>query len=135
MKKAEKILKDFDLRKTNFRIELVALFLNSTSLTADDIKEKISATKDKVTIYRALEAFEKKCMIHRVPDKDNLIRYAICQRNSSCSHDHNHAHFICNVCADTFCIESINTPIVKNEEGFNIKKSKLILEGECPSCQ
>ena len=33
-----------------------------------------------------------------------------------------------------FCIESINTPIVKNEEGFNIKKSKLILEGECP-CQ
>ena len=58
MKKAEKILKDFDLRKTNFRIELVAL-LNSTSLTADDIKEKISATKDKVTIYRALEAFEK----------------------------------------------------------------------------
>ena len=37
MKKAEKILKDFDLRKTNFRIELVALFLDSTSLTADDI--------------------------------------------------------------------------------------------------
>ena len=74
-------------------------------------------------------------MIHRVPDKDNLIRYAICQRNSSCSHDHNHAHFICNVCADTFCIESINTPIIKNKEGFNIKKSKLILEGECPSCQ
>ena len=51
MKKAEQILKDFDLRKTNFRIELVALFLDSTSLTAEDIKEKTSATKDKVIMF------------------------------------------------------------------------------------
>ena len=96
---------------------------------------KIKSTNDKVTIYRALSAFEKKCLIHRVPDKSNLIRYALCQKEcSKIHHKHNHAHFICNVCAQTFCLDNIKLPQINDTSGFKINKTKLTLEGACPSC-
>ncbi len=136
MTKAEKILEKINLKKTNFRIELIELFQSSiSSLTADEIKQKINSTNDKVTIYRALTAFEKKCLIHRVPDKKNLIRYALCQKEcGQTQHKHSHAHFICNICAKTFCLDNIKLPQINNTSGFKINKTQLTLEGYCPSC-
>lgn len=132
----ELILQEHGLRKTTFRKELLAAFYKSnSSLTAEEIKKKVGAKSDRVTIYRALDAFEKKGLIHRVPDKNNLTRFALC--HSSCSahlHTHNHAHFICNSCNETFCIEDIKVPLIIDSKGFQIKKSKLTLEGNCPSC-
>lgn len=135
MSDIEKTLKLHGLRKTIFRKELLSLFYNSSSsLTADEIKNTITST-DKVTVYRALEAFEKSGLIHKVPDKSNLTRYAICHSDCSASkHVHNHAHFICNECNETFCIDDMEVPVVKNHKGFVIKKTKLTLEGTCPKC-
>tara|TARA_Y100000588_G_C13789530_1_gene726056 strand:+ start:95 stop:514 length:420 start_codon:yes stop_codon:yes gene_type:complete len=134
---SEKILAKYSLRKTNFRIELLNLFQKSqSSLTAEDIKTKAKSTNDKVTIYRALEIFEKNGLIHRVPDKNNLSRYALCQEKCSpIKHHHNHAHFICNNCSKTFCLDNMETPIIKKFKNFTITKSKLVLEGECPDCK
>ena len=136
MLKAKKILENYSLKKTKFRIELIHLFQTSkSSLTIEEIKQKSKSTNDKVTIYRALEVFEKNGLIHRVPDKSNLTRYALC--HDKCSpdqHIHNHAHFICNMCSKTFCLENIETPTIKKNKQFNIQKSKLILEGNCYNC-
>lgn len=130
------ILHDHGLRLTKFRSDLLALFYQvNSSLTAEEIKNRAGASKDKVTIYRALDAFEKTGLIHRVPDKSNLTRYALCQ--TTCDehgHEHNHAHFICGTCNETFCIDDIKLPEIKNTNGFRIKSSKLTLEGDCPDC-
>ena len=124
------------LRKTAFRMELLNLLVDSnSSLTVEEIKKKVGATNEKVTIYRALESFEKNGLIHKVPDKDNLTRYALC--HTACTaeqHVHNHAHFICNVCQETFCLDDMESPMIKEHKGFKIKTSKLILEGDCPDC-
>lgn len=130
------ILETHKLRKTTFRRSLLAAFYNSkASLTADEIRETLGNTGDKVTVYRALDAFEKKGIIHKVPDKNNLIRYALCgNKCGDDSHTHNHAHFICESCSKTFCIEDIEVPEIVNAKGFQIKKSKLTLEGQCPTC-
>lgn len=137
MTEIESVLHLHGLRKTAFRKELLEMFYNTTlSLTVEEIKKNTGVSKDKVTIYRALDAFEKKGLIHKVPDKNNLTRYALCH-NTGCSsekHVHNHAHFICNSCNDTFCIEEIEVPSIPNSKGFNIKSTKLTLEGDCPSC-
>ena len=133
----ESIIRNHGLRKTAFRIELLELFYNAqSSLTVEAIKKKVKTSNDKVTIYRALEAFEKNGLIHRVPDKDNLIRYALCH-NKECSadeHVHNHAHFMCNSCNKTFCLNDIEIPAINNSMGFVVKKSNLTLEGNCPDC-
>ncbi len=124
------------LRKTAFRIELLELFSNTrSSLSIEDIKSRVGKTADKVTIYRALDAFEKNGLIHRVPDKSNLARYALCQECKQEAHTHNHAHFICNVCDETFCIDDIEVPTVKMDNGYKVSASTLTLEGDCPSCQ
>ena len=133
----ESILRNHGLRNTAFRRELLGLFYHTeSSLSVEEIRKQISATKDKVTVYRALEGFEKCGLIHQVPDKNNLIRFALCQ--SDCSHGnhvHNHAHLICNNCNDTFCVEDIAFPEFTNIKGFTIHKMQLTLEGYCSKCK
>lgn len=132
----EEILKEHGLRKTAFRKELLAIFYDSrSSITTDEIKKIVGTTNDRVTVYRALDAFEKTGLIHKVPDKNNLTRYALCHTECSAhEHVHNHAHFVCNDCDQTFCIDEIEIPEIKDSKGFVIKSSKLTLEGSCPDC-
>lgn len=136
MSDLDSVLRKHSLRKTAFRVELLDLFFNCrSSLTAEEIKNTVGSTSDKVTIYRALESFEKNGLIHKVPDKENLTRYALCHTDCKADdHIHNHAHFICHSCNETFCIDEMEIPVVKNHNGFNIKSSKLTLEGDCPDC-
>ena len=124
------------IRKTQFRIELLEVFTQSKyGLSFKDIKAKITSTKDKVTIYRALAVFEEKGLIHKVPNTSDVSKYALCPEVcSEESHVHNHAHFICNQCEKTFCMDEIDLPELKKIKGYNIKKSNLTLEGDCPDC-
>lgn len=135
----ELVLKNHGLRKTAFRKELLSLFTEAnSSLTVEEIKNRVTSTSDKVTIYRALDSFEKNGLIHQVPDKSNLIRYALCHEDESCStsgHQHNHAHFICETCNSTYCVDNIKIPSIKHTNGFTIQSAKLILEGICSDCQ
>lgn len=136
MNDLDALLKKHGLRKTTFRKELLQLFFESnSSVTSEEIKNKINTTNDRVTIYRGLESFEKMGLIHRVPDKNNLTRYALCKSECSANeHIHNHAHFVCNDCNKTYCIDEIEIPKIKDSKGFKIKNSKLTLEGSCPIC-
>jgi Fur family ferric uptake transcriptional regulator len=131
------LLKKHGLRKTTFRLQLLSLFHEvRSSLTADEIRKRIGESTDKVTVYRALDAFEKSGLIHKFPGKGNLTRYALCHTECGVdNHVHNHAHFICNVCTDTFCIDEVEMPEIEAAQGFHIQSSKLILEGECPDCK
>ena len=136
MADTDEILHNHGLRKTNFRIELLTLFLNtSSSLSVEEIKRKVGTTNDKVTIYRALDAFEKNGLIHKVPDIENLTRYAVCGSECSTNCRGNcHAHFICAVCGETFCLGDTKIPWVNVPNGYLVSKSNLTLEGKCPNC-
>lgn len=69
----------YGLKKTSFRKELLIFFQSSTSsLTVKKIIKKFASSVDKVSIYRALNSFEKSGLIHKVPDKNNLLRYSLC---------------------------------------------------------
>lgn len=136
MEELETILQAHGLRKTTFRLELMELFHNAkSSLTVEEIRKRVSSTNDKVTVYRGLDAFEKNGIIHIVPDKNNLSRYALCETEcSSAAHVHNHAHFICTSCDETFCINDVQIPRIDDTKDFVIKSSKLVLEGFCGQC-
>ena len=133
---SEELLSNYGLRNTAFRKKLLKLFQNSEStLTVENIKDKIGRKNDKVTIYRALSSFEKSGLIHQVPDKNNVSRYALC--TSTCNpsnHTNHHAHFICDHCDNTLCLEDIDLPKIKTIKGFKFKKTELIIQGSCPKC-
>ena len=129
--------KKYGLRKTSFRKNLFELFHNSlNSLSAKEISLRFSTSADKVSIYRALDSFEKNGLIHKVPDKNNLLRYSLCK--SECTpnqHAHDHAHFLCSVCDETFCLDDFTLPSTKSHNGFLINDLKIIMEGTCVSCK
>ena len=131
------ILSKTGLSQTSLRKNLIKLFyISKSSLSIDEVINGLNNKVDKVTIYRALNAFEEKGLIHKVPDKDNLLRYALCQKECSPSkHSHNHAHLLCDKCNSTYCLNDFKIPIENNYNGFIVSNSKIILEGRCVDCQ
>ena len=127
----------YGLKKTSFRKQLLIFFQSSSSsLTVKKIIKKFASSVDKVSIYRALNSFEKSGLIHKVPDKNNLLRYSLC--SSECGpgkHSHDHAHLLCSICDETFCLDDFLLPNIKTHNGYVINNYKIILEGSCLSCQ
>ena len=129
--------KKYGLKKTTFRKELFKLFYNSLiSLSAKEISKQFSSSADKASIYRALDSFEKSGLIHQVPDKNNLLRYSLCKSECKPNHHvHDHAHFLCSICEETFCLDDFKLPYAKSHNGFLINELKVIMEGTCVSCK
>ena len=134
---SQSILAKNGISRTHFRSELLDFFYSSSvSLSVEDILEHFGNKINKVTVYRSLESFEQKGLIHQVPDTNNLKRYSLC-REDECHpglHKHNHGHFICYSCNQTFCLEEIKSPEIICLKGFYIQELKLTAEGYCKNC-
>ena len=130
------ILSNNGISRTKFRIQLLNLFFTSKrSLSIEDILKCFADSINKVTVYRSLESFERKGLIHKVPDSNNLKRYSLCKEEecNPVSHNHNHGHFICYSCNETFCLQDVK-PEITCLEGFDVKELRLTLEGYCRDC-
>ncbi|RYG32801.1 MAG: transcriptional repressor, partial [Chitinophagaceae bacterium] len=98
--------------------------------------EKLSADKfDRVTIYRTLQTFVEKGIIHTIPTPDNSIRYALCKDDCSEGHHHdNHVHFVCIKCSNTICLDHVIVPTVKLPAGFKANEIQMVVNGTCKAC-
>ena len=131
------ILSQSGISKTVFRTELLNLFYKSKkSFSVEGILENFSNSVNKATIYRALEDFENKGLIHKVPHKDGYKKYALCRQNecNTSSHNHNHGHFICFNCNQTFCLDETKFPDITCLKGFYVEEMKFTAEGYCKDC-
>ena len=67
---------------------------------------------------------------------DGLQKYALC-RAQECSvsyHNHNHGHFVCFNCDQTFCLDEMRLPEITCLKGFYVENLKLTAEGYCQDC-
>ena len=136
MQKAVKVLEQHSLRKTPMRIDVLSVFLNQEeiALSNQELETKL-IDSDRVTLYRTLKTFEKKGIIHQAIDGSGINKYAIC--HSDCSeHEHvdDHAHFHCNQCGKTLCLEEIDTPTVVVPDGYVAEASYMVIQGQCNQC-
>ena len=136
MQSAASLLNDFSLRKTAFRIQLLNLFRSSTkALSVEEIRAGVEKAPNKATVYRALEAFEVRGLVHQVPGGDAVIRYALCQDEcGDGGHVHSHAHFICNQCGQTTCVDQVQVPEIPAIKGFRVDHADFVLKGQCAQC-
>ncbi len=134
---ADDILKHGRLSVTDSRKKILNLFLNGTgALSHGDIEKKVGEKFDRVTIYRTLQTFLDKGIIHSIPTADNSIHYALCKDDCTTGHHHdNHVHFICNVCGNTVCLEEVIVPPVKLPKGFTSTQVEMVVSGVCKSCK
>ena len=132
---SNRLLKDFRLRTTQTRQEILHLFLRSDyALSHGDIEKEVDSSLDRVTVYRTLKTFLDKGLIHKVLDDAGGMKYALC--NEACStanHHHDHVHFKCTKCGQTNCLQ-VEIPGIKLPAGYQARELNLLIQGVCSNC-
>ncbi|HMG81973.1 MAG TPA: Fur family transcriptional regulator [Ferruginibacter sp.] len=131
------ILKKNQLSITDGRKKILELFLQSDGALAHaDIEKNTDAAFDRVTVYRTLQTFVDKGIVHHIPTTDNSILYALCKDQCEAGHHHdNHVHFICDNCNKTICLEDVTVPSVKLPKGFKPRHAEMVVNGICDDCK
>lgn len=131
------ILKKNNLSVTDSRKKILDLFYAANGALAHaDIEEKTGDAFDRVTIYRTLQTFVEKGIIHQIPTTDNTILYALCKHDCEEGHHHdNHVHFICSQCSKTICLDGVTVPEVKLPDGFKPTDAAMVVNGICSDCE
>ena len=137
MTSIDTILKKNQLSVTGSRKKILELFLGSDGAVAHgDIEKKTGEKFDRVTVYRTLQSFLDKGIIHTIPTPDNSILYALCKDDCEAGHHHdNHIHFVCKKCGNATCLEDVHIPDVKLPAGFKPQQIDLVVRGLCQNCQ
>jgi Fur family ferric uptake transcriptional regulator len=132
----KEILKRSQLSVTASREKILNLFLEQTgALAHGDIEKKAGEKFDRVTVYRTLQTFVEKGIIHTIPTADNSIRYALCKDDCAEGHHHDqHIHFVCTKCDNTYCLDDIVTPDIKLPKGYSSSHIEVVVEGVCKKC-
>jgi Fur family ferric uptake transcriptional regulator len=136
MAQIEEILRSHGLRVTKTRSSILKLFIASSSALSNKLIEESLPKLDRITLYRTLRTFEDKGIIHQAIDNTTVSKFALCAEDCDEHHhkDH-HAHFHCQRCMKTYCIEEVDLPKVKLPHDFFPSSTYLVVEGICPDCK
>jgi Fur family ferric uptake transcriptional regulator len=131
----KKLLKNHRLRITDCRIDVLDRFYRSThALSFKDLEENLE-NYDRVTLYRTLNSFIDKGLLHRIPNEDGFASYGLCREEcTNTAHNHDHIHFKCNVCGHIECLSAYHVPRVELK-GYEVAESHLIVSGVCKNCK
>ena len=135
-KEINHILKRNQLSVTGSRTKILELFLSKNeALAHGDIEKNAGEKFDRVTVYRTLQSFLDKGIIHSIPTADNSIRYALCKDDCTEGHHHdNHIHFVCKSCGITTCLDDVHIPLVELPKGFKMQQIEMVVSGKCKDC-
>ena len=131
------LLRASKLSITDTRVKILELFMNSNGALEHSSFEKLAGqTFDRVTVYRTLQTFLDKGIIHSIPTTDTSIRYALCK--SECTehnhHDH-HVHFKCEECGTTICLDDTDVPEIHLPKGYAMHNIDVVVSGVCKQCK
>ncbi|MBV9989597.1 MAG: transcriptional repressor [Chitinophagaceae bacterium] len=130
------MLKKNQLSVTDSRKKILEMFMRTDGALAHaDIEHHSGTEFDRVTIYRTLQTFVEKGIIHPIPTADNSVRYALCKDDCSSGHHHDdHVHFMCDDCGTTYCLDHVTIPPVALPQGFRATQTDVVVSGKCQKC-
>ncbi len=124
-----------ELSSTESRRKILSLFFSTNdALTHGDIEKEVGHKYDRVTIYRTLQTFEEKGIIHAIPTADNAIKYALCKDCTEGHHHDDHVHFICTACDKTICLDDVVSPKIELPKGYAVESVQVVIKGVCKEC-
>ncbi len=133
--KASAILRRTNLNITESRKKILSLFLlHSDALAHADIEKNAGEKFDRVTIYRTLQTFVEKGIVHTIPTSDNAVLYALCKDCDEEHHHDDHVHFVCRDCNTTICLDDIVSPEIKLPPGYLAEDVQVVINGVCKNC-
>lgn len=127
-----KILSDNLLQKTECRKKVLKVLQSSeTALSEDEILSKIDKKFNKTSVYRTLNTFSEKGIIHRIITDMNVAKYSLSKNNMP----DNHIHFECKKCCSVYCFPEYGINNLKLPEGFEKEDSNILIVGICKKCK
>ncbi len=134
--KAQAELKERGLRKTWGRQQvLIYIRERKTAVSHGELNKAFDQKLDRASLYRILQDFEEKGLVHKVPDDEVSVKYAYCGGSCSANHHHDqHLHFKCDQCQKTYCLEELSLPALKLPQGFSPRSTEVLVHGTCKAC-
>ena len=129
------LLRRNNLSITESRKKILSLFLTtSDALTHGDIERKAGEKFDRVTVYRTLQTFVEKGIIHTIPTSENSVLYALCKDCTEGHHHDDHVHFVCSKCNSTICLDDVVSPNINLPAGYIAQDVQVVINGICKAC-
>ncbi|MDE5850673.1 MAG: transcriptional repressor [Muribaculaceae bacterium] len=130
----ENILTGNGIKPTANRIlVLKELMRNSHPVNLADLETAL-APIDKGSIFRVLQLFSEKEVIHVIEDGSRSLKYEVCHAEDHHTATDQHPHFYCEKCGELYCLDTISLPDIKLPDDFEVKSINLMIKGLCPKC-
>lgn len=128
------VLRSYGLRRTPGRMRVLSVLRSAKRpLAHADILSRLGLpAMDRVSVYRALEAFVKAGLVHQafVSGRTRVFETADRCRPRQC-----HPHFSCRTCGGVTCMTDVVFPIAKGlPKGYTVERQKISIEGVCAQC-
>ena len=134
--KASAVLRRKHLNITESRKKILSLFLDhKDALAHADIEKNAGEKFDRVTVYRTLQTFVEKGIVHTIPTADNAVLYALCKDCDEEHHHDDHVHFVCRNCNTTICLDDIVSPEINLPQGYLAQDVQVVINGICKDCK
>ena len=128
------LLELHDVRPTANRIVIAEALAHMGHPVSMSELEGHILTIDKSGIYRALAEFRKHHLVHAIDGGDGEIKYELCHSQNHGHDDDRHAHFFCERCHQTFCLDYAAIPPISIPDGFVASSVNYMVKGLCPDC-
>lgn len=127
---AEELLRIKGLKSTTQRVAVIrSLMTANRPLSEQQIKETIGTDLDRVTFYRTMKTLQEARILHPVLIEEHNTVYAL-----SIHHEKEHAHFVCDSCHKTVCLEEDQNLTASLPSGFKLQHSSIVIHGLCDKC-
>lgn len=131
----EDILTRKEVKPTSNRILVMReLIKASHPVSLADLEISLDFSMDKASIFRVLELFSEKDIIHVIEDGSRSLKYELCHSGTHHTIADQHVHFYCERCKETYCFEDVSVPLVNIPEGFSPHAINYMIKGICPKC-
>lgn len=134
MVNSEKILKDHGLNCTEMQIATLNVLIQAKQPVSQcDIMDSLAdKNPDKTTIYRILERFCAKGIVHKAYVDKRAWEYEL---GDKCTDHQCHPHFKCTNCGKITCLFDVHMPLVEGlGKDFIFQRQKIMIEGIGPEC-
>lgn len=133
-KESEKYLENRGIRPTANRILVLGeLGRAGRPLSLADLESSLD-TMDRASIFRVLELFAGKDIVHTIEDGSRSLKYELCGGEHGHTPADGHVHFYCENCRTTYCLEDIAVPEAALPDGFHARAVNYMVKGLCPRC-
>lgn len=136
--KQDRLLSDTGLRRTPVRVGVLEILIRSRSaMSVPQILARLKGV-DTVTVYRTLNTFVRKKIVHRVRGEDRGWLYAV--GDTADQPQHQHPHFVCDECGKVECLEEASipetfVPSLGVSRDYRVSWPEVVLHGMCPKCR